>query len=147
MPYTLEWLEKPHILYLRITGEHTEAEFSAWVDEAIVMANAVPDALVHTLIDLEGLKKFPSLTYLGREIKRLMTESPNRDMSAAYGVSRLTRYTLELILRVAPVRIKVFSERKEALDFLLAMIRHEMVPPGAVAVDAAEDVAAETPAD
>ncbi len=125
MPYQLEWLDKPHIVYLWLTGDLTEAEFSGWVDEAIALAETVPDAKVHTLVNLEDLKRFPPLVFLARELKRLMTDSSNRDMSTVYGAGRLTRYTIELIVRVAPVRLKVFNTREDALGFIHDMVRLE----------------------
>jgi hypothetical protein len=143
MPYTFEWLEKPHIAYLWLTGDLTEAEFSAFVDEAIAMIASVPETKIRTLINLEGLKKFPSLAFLARELKRLMANS-NRAMSTVYGVGRLTRYVLELIVRVSPIRLKIFDTREEALGFIHDLIRREQAL--AAEESAAEVVADETPA-
>lgn len=147
MPYTLEWLEKPHIVYLSLTGDVTEEEFSAWVDEAIAMADSVPGEMVHTLINLEGLTQFPSLAFLGHELKRLKVESPNRDMSTVYGAGRLTRYTLELIVRITPLRLRIFNSRTGALDFLHAMVHQEYEYAAAATAEPAAGAVEEIPAD
>ncbi len=127
MPCQVEWLDKPHIVFFKLSGDVTEDEFVGAIDQAIALANEVPDTAVHTLIeiDAQGPRTFPPLPVLSREIKRLLQESPNRDMSTVYGVSALVRYILELLMRVTPLRVKVFDTREEALSFIRQMIARD----------------------
>ena len=68
------------------------------------MALQYPDILIDTLIDAGEIKQLPSLPAMGHELKRMIQESPNRNVSTLYGVNALIRFSLEVLMRIAPMR-------------------------------------------
>jgi hypothetical protein len=125
MPYEVRWESEPHIVFFKMFGVFTEAEMDAATDEMIGMAQAHPDVLVHTLIDASEIQQLPPLPVMGRELRRLMGESPNRNVSTLYGVSPLVRFSLEILMKITPLRLKVFPSREEALAFTHKMVESE----------------------
>lgn len=125
MPYELRWESEPHIIFFKMIGVITEAEIAAAMDEMIAMAQAHPDVLVHTLIDASEIERLPPLPVMGRELKRMIQESPNRNVSTLYGVSPLVRFSLEILMKITPTRLKVFPTREEALVFTQKMVESE----------------------
>jgi len=94
-------------------------------DQALALEREAPEVSIHTLIDAEDIEQLPPLPVLGREVRRLLATSPNRSPSTVFGVSRLARYMLEMLMKITPMRIRVFETRQEALDFILKMIASE----------------------
>ena len=129
MPYLLQWEQKPHIIFLKIMGNVSDAELVESVDQMIAMARETPEVLVHTLVDASEARRLPSLPTLGREFKRLLQASPNRNVSTLYGVSALVRFSLEVLMKITPVRLKVFPSREEALAFIHKMVESEQRLP------------------
>ena len=66
---------------------------------------------------------------MGHELKRMMQRSPNRNVSTLYGVSTLVRFSLEVLMKITPMRFKVFPSREEALAFTDKMIESEQQLP------------------
>jgi hypothetical protein len=129
MPYELRWESEPHIVFFKMIGDVTEAEMATAIDEMIAMAQKHPDSLVHTLLDTSELKHLPPMPAMGRELKRLMQSSPNRNVSTLYGVSPLIRFSLEVLMKITPLRMKIFPSREEALAFTYRMIDSEQSLP------------------
>lgn len=125
MPYEVRWEQKPRIRFFKLSGIVSEADFVAAVDQILVLEREVPEGGVHTLIDAEEIQQLPPLPVLSRETRRLLAESPNTSPSTIFGVSRLVRYILEMLMKITPMRIRVFDTRQEALEFILQMIRSE----------------------
>ncbi len=125
MPYEVRWEQRPHIIYFKLAGIVSEADVMGAIDQAITLAQEVPETKVHTLVDPQEIERLPSLPVMGREIRRLLAESPNRGPSTIFGVSRLVRFMLEMLMKVTPLRVKVFDTRQEALEFIQQMIASE----------------------
>ncbi len=125
MPYEVRWEQKPHIIFFKLAGMVGEEDAVNAIDQAIALAREVPETHVHTLVDAAEIQQLPSLSVLGREIRRLLAESPNRSTSTVFGVSRMVRFMLEMLMKVTPLRIKVFDTRQEALEFIQQMIASE----------------------
>ncbi len=125
MPYEVRWEQKPHIRFLKLSGIVSEADFAAAVDQIIAMEREVPGHGIHSLIDAQDIQRLPPLLAMGREIRRLMAETTNDSPSTIYGVSRMVRYMMEMLMRVTPMRVRVFDTRQEALDFILQMLAGE----------------------
>jgi hypothetical protein len=106
------------------------------VGQAIALAREVPETNVHTLVDAEAIQQLPSLPVMGREIRRLFAESPNRSTSTIFGVSRMVRFMLEMLMKITPLRMKVFDTRQDALDFIVQMVATEQQVGRTVGEDA-----------
>lgn len=128
MPCETGWEVEPHLLYFKLSGTVTAEEFSAAIDRTIALANSHPDSMVHTLIDAVEAGQLPNLALLGREVRRVLTDSPNRGTSAVCGPSRVVRLILEMLIKVTAMRIQVFESRAEARQFLLALAEHGQPP-------------------
>ena len=59
MPYLLQWEQKPHIIFLKIMGNVSDAELVESVDQMIAMARETPEVLVHTLVDAGEARRLP----------------------------------------------------------------------------------------
>jgi hypothetical protein len=118
MPFEARWLDEQPIIYVALSGSLTEEELTALVDTTISLAGSVPDRRVHTLMNATGLTNVPRLDVVSRAIRRVNESSPNRDMTAVYGLSKVMRYILELLLRMTPLRYKAFDSREGAERFL-----------------------------
>ena len=136
MPCEVRWEAEPHIVFFKMLGVVTEAELTSAIDTQIDMALKHPDVLVHTLVDAGEIKQLPRLPVMGHELKRMMQESPNRNVSTLYGVSALIRFSLEVLMRITPMRIKIFPSREEALTFIHKMIELEQRLPDATSLRA-----------
>jgi hypothetical protein len=129
MPYEIRWEMEPHIIFFKMLGTLTEEETLTAMDTMITMAQAHPDVLVHTLIDAGEARQLPPLAVMGREMKRMLHESPNRNVSTLYGVTPLVRFTLEILMKITPLRVKVFETREDALEFTYRMVESERLLP------------------
>ena len=129
MPYEVRWEMEPHIISFRILGVITTEEVRTAMDAMIAMAQSYPDILVHTLIDTSDTRQLPPLTVMGREMQRMLRESPNRSVSTLYGVTPLVRFTLEVLMKITPLRVKVFETREDALEFTYRMVESESLLP------------------
>ena len=129
MPCEVRWESEPHIIFFKLIGVVTEAELTSAIDTQIDMALKHSDILVHTLVDAGEIKQLPRLPIMGRELKRMIQESPNRNVSTLHGVSTLVRFSLEVLMKITPMRLKVFPSREEALAFTHKMIESEQQLP------------------
>jgi hypothetical protein len=125
MPYEVRWEQKPHIRFLKLSGIVSEADFVAAVDQILALEREVPGSGVHTLIDAEEIQQLPPLLVMGREIRRLMAEASNDSPSTIFGVCRMVRYMMEMLIKVTPMRVRAFDTRQEALDFIQGMLASE----------------------
>ncbi len=122
------WELEPHILYFKLSGKVTPEEYSATIDRTIALANSRPEAMVHTLIDACEVTQLPTVALLGREVRRVLTDSPNRGTSAVCGPSRVVRLMLEMLIKITSMRVQVFESRDEARQFLLDLAEHGQPP-------------------
>ena len=113
----------------KLLGVVTKDELMSAINTQIDMALQYPDILLHTLIDAGEIKQLPSLPAMGHELKRMIQESPNRNVSTLYGVSALIRFSLEVLMRIAPMRHQDLPSREEALAFTHKMIESEQRLP------------------
>lgn len=126
MPYQVNWLDEPYILHIKLMGEVSDAELSEMFGEYVnLAANAPAWAQVHSLIDVAEVKSLPQMNTLMREMKQALAQVPNRAPSTIFGLNRLTRYMMELMLRFTPVHMRPFDTREKALEFLYEMVENE----------------------
>lgn len=122
MPYHVEWYDKPHIVNVKLYGNLTEEETRGFADALIALAQEVPDARVHSIVDVTELTALPPITVLAAEMSRMLKAYPNRDMSTMYGVNTVVRYMVEMLVKLTPLRMRIFNTREEAEAFVRQMV-------------------------
>ena len=127
MPYTMKWVQEPYLMEVALIDVVSEQDTIGLIDDQIAMFSASPQhADAHVLLDATRIDKLPQIAVLQREINRQQAALPTRSgMTLVFGVSRLFRYVVELLARIADARFKVFDTREEAEEFAWQMIEIE----------------------
>ncbi len=125
MPVSLSWFVEGRIIYAEVSGDISEADLIAAVDGAIQLAGSVSDQCIHTLMDVTDTKHLPPVNVLARELGRMNQHSPNREMTVIFGLNRILRYTLELLLKLVPLRYRAFESREHAEQFLIDLMERD----------------------
>ena len=125
MAYHVEWYNAPHIVFVKFSGKLTEEDFAGFRADLIALVREVPESQVHTLLDVTEVQGFPTINVVVQQIRGLLEQFPNRNMSTAYGANALVRFIVETLLKFTSLRIRLFDTREDALVLINQLIAIE----------------------
>jgi hypothetical protein len=125
MPVTNVWYVKNHIIHTQLFGTVTANELIEAANLSVAMVQA-GSPLVHSLIDMRAMTSFPTkLTEMAQLIPVLRAGSSGWLLIVAdHPVARFLASTLS---QIAGLRIRLFDDPVEALDFIVEV--DSTIPP------------------
>lgn len=130
MPYQVEWLDKPYIVFIKLSGKLNEDDMRSFMEELVALAAEVPDVAVHSLVDASEIEHLPPINSVLADIRRMLKAFPNRSMSTMFGVSKLVRFMVEMLVKLTTLRIRIFDTHEEAEAFVREMVAAELAGEG-----------------
>jgi hypothetical protein len=119
MPYQVSWLVPQRVVWAQGWGEISAAENQA-SDEAVKAHIETGQAPVHVLIDVTQVEGFPFSTASHRvKEAREFWQHPNLGWGIICGTdNRVVRFIAEIVMRLAGVKLRLFSTLEEGIAFL-----------------------------